>query len=539
MQITCDRSGVFDSPQSSTLANPASWLVDVLTGGESDTGAKVNWRSALGLSAAWACVNKISGIVGQMPLDLYALNKDRTSEEDYTHPAGKLMRNPLEGDIGAFHFRYLLQNHALITGNGRAFIARNGRGEPSAFVPLPADRTYTVTIYSKETDIRQKWHVVNTDDGERLPLPDYDVLHIYKFSWDGYNGVSPLELLRNPLGLGISGDKYAAKFYKQGGTPSFILEAPVGTFREQSKAEEFLRKFNEYHSGLDNAQRVGLLREGIQAKVLGINNRDAQMLENREFSVRDIMRVFGVHMVPGLQDSQSYNTLEQLNRAELLHCYGPWMKVWEQECGRKLLTERERTAETYYFMFDTWQLKQPDAAQEAEMLTKYVNGMIIESNEAREVLGYAPHKDGSGLRNPATTAGTKPGEQPKTPDKPAPDTPDDIPQDSLRVVSAALKPLVNAEVRRVREMAGKARNFIDWCETYYTKHESRLGDAVTQLGGATWIASEYVSHSKYQLLEAAGACQKTELPERIAQTTAAWPARADELAAQICEVSNG
>lgn len=536
MEIVCDRSGIYDSPQASTLANPAQWLIEVLTGdNRSDTGQSINWQNAVGLTATWYCVNTIAGDMAQLPLGIYERKADGTTEEDRTHQAGKVMRNPTEGDIGAFQLRYLLQNHALIEGNGRAFIARNGRMEPLALVPLPADQTNTISLYNTETDVRTKWHVVTPQrGGEPIVLPDADVLHIFRFSWDGYNGVSPLKLLKNPFGLGIAGERYAARFYKQGGTPSFLLEAPAGAFRDEAKAQEFLRKFNDYHSGLDNAQRVGMLREGIQAKVLGINNRDAQMLEQRDFSVRDIMRVFGIPVIPGVADSQSYNTLEQLNRAYLLHCLGPWQRVWEEECQRKLLTTAERRRESYYFMFDSWELVKPDAAQRADMLSKLVAGMIITPNEARDYEGLPPLDGGDELINPYTTSGK---DQSAAQDD-APEQDDPAPENrESELVAAKLEPLLRAEIRRVREMAGKARNYLDWCESFYAKHLPRLEAAIVSLGGESWIAAEHVEHSKYQILEVAGGCQKSELPDRIEQVTATWTDRVNELAANICEVT--
>lgn len=532
MEIICDPSGTWEQPQQSTLANPAGWLTDALTyGRESDTGVAVNWRNAVGLSAAYYCINTISSVLGQLKLCIYERTASGVTEEDLSHPAGKVMRNPMEGPIGGFHLRNLIQNHALVQGNGRAFIVRNGREEPAAFVPLPAERTSTVLIHNEETAIQDKWHVVWPEKGEPIPIPDEDVLHIYRFSWDGYSGVPVLDLLRNSFGLGIAGDRAAAKFYKQGGVPSFVLEAPAASpfFNDEAKATEFLRKFNDYHAGVDNSQRVGLLRAGVQAKVLGLSNRDSQMLEQRDFQVRDIMRVFGMTTIPGVETTQAgYNGLEQLNRANLIHCFGPWMKIWEEECARKLLTTRERRQETYYFMFDTWELVKPDAAQEAEMLSKYVAGRILESNEARDVIGYAPHKDGKGLMNPNTTKGPEPGKPPaEPPPKPEPRTRPD------QLIAAKLMPLVSAEVRRLNEMAVKAKHYIDWVEAFYGKHSDRMVEAVVAVGGETWMAQEYIEHSRYLIVESAGGCPKADLPQRIELATAAWPARIDELAATI------
>lgn len=536
MEIICDPSGIYETPQASTLANPAQWLFDALGGRKADSGIPITWKNTLGISAAWYCVNVISNDIAQLPIELL-YTKDGVTEPDLRHPAGKIIRQPLRGPVNSFHFRKTLQSHALVRGNGRAYIVRSGRREPDELIILPADRTVTVSVYASDTSRHEKLHVVFPEhSGEPIPLPDADVLHIFGISDDGMNGLSPLDILRNNFGLSLSSEKTANKFFKNNAVPGLVLEAPPGVFRKEEEAQEFLRRWNEYHSGVDNAGRAGLLREGIKTHALTMPFKDVQMIENREFQVREIMRVFGVPMIPGVSDSQSYNSLEQLNRAYLLHCLGPWERIWETECGNKLLTESEKRAETYRFAFDNWELVKPDANQRAEMLGKLVQAMIITPNEAREWEGLPPMEGGDELMNPATTPGKPPSEGGGS-EATEPETDEQSTLNRRQMVANRLKPLVNAEIRLATKMASERKNFVSWVEYYYTNKAGHLASVVKELGGPEWIAMEYVEHSKEELLEIAGNCQPHELAANVQTAVALWPSRIDELALTICEAT--
>jgi HK97 family phage portal protein len=529
--------GVF----ASTLSHPTGWLSDVLTGyRESDAGVAMNWRNSLGLSALWHCIDRISNDIAQMPLRLYSRTPG-TTEEDFSHPAGKVLRTTGDSPVDSFHLRKLLQSHALLWGNGRAYIVRSGRQEPAEFIPLPADRTYTVVIYDSVLDRREKWHVIWPEDGrEPIPVPDRDVLHIYGMSYDGYNGLSPMEVFRNTFGLAAAGEKAANRHYRNGGVPALVLEAPPGAFRDESQAREFLSKWNEYHSGLDNSGRTGLLREGIKANVLGMPLKDAQMIEQREFQVREIMRIYNMPAIPGVADSQSYNTLEQLNRAYLLHCLGPWMRVWEQACNKKLLTERERRTETYFFEFDTWELVKPDANAFATMASTLITARVNNPNEIREMFGYPPYEGGDEFANPAITPGQSGAEADDT------DTEEDEPAANRaatalarRTVQASLRRLVKVEANKIKDAAAKAKNFVKTMEEFYGRWGNTFSTELCAIGGETWHAERHVDESLARLLTVAEQSTTATLVANVTQEVESWNTRADLLAETILTLELG
>ena len=527
-QILADMNGISE-PSNSSLTSPAKWFVDFWNyGRESDSGVKVNWQTTLGVSAAWYCVNLISDAIAQTPLVQYSRGRKDQVEEDRTHPAGRSLRNPSDA-VNAFHFRKTLTTHALTCGNGRALIEFNGRQEPAGFIILDPERTKTVAIHNEELGTRQKYHVVFPETGSPIPIPDDEVLHIFKTSFDGMNGLGVTDILRNPIGLGVAGDKDVSYRFKNHGIPSLILEAPPGAFRKKEDAEEFLRDFNDRHSGTSNSGRVGMLRDGIKANTIGAAAVESQLVEMREFQVREIMRVYGVPVIPGVSDSQSYNSLEQLNRALLIHCFGPWMRIWATECAAKLLTRAERRAESYYFEFDTWDLVKPDSAQLGDMISKLRQSMIITGNEGRNWIDLPPHKDGEKLENPMTSSGQQQANQQPNPPEP---TPDQAKQRERQLVAAKLAPIIRAEASRITEMAVKARNFINWMDEFYAKQQTRLAETLHEINAPDWIAKEHCETAKLELLDLASG-DAASFSQRVSDAMKRWEEKIKQLTEKV------
>lgn len=518
MEIIAYAGGV--GPQASSLGNPDKWLVEMFGGGSiSDSGVRISPESVLGATAAYFSVNRIGNDIAQLPLNVMMRRDSAGDIPDRQHPGGKIMRTQPGAATNPFHQRKTIATHSLLHGNGRAFIVRTGRTEPKELMPLDANNMRSVMIHDSELGTRQKWHLLYPQGGgPPIPLPDMDVLHIHGMSLNGIEGLDMLDLFKHSMGLTLGAEKFANRFFKNNGVPSLVLEAPPGAFRNAQDAEEFLRRFNDYHAGLENSQRVGLLREGIKANALSQGQKDGQLIESREFQVRELMRIYGMPMIPGVSDSQSYNTLEQLNRAYLLHCLGPWLRCWEAECNAKLLTQNEQQRETHYFEFDTDALLRPDAAQFGEMLTKFIGAEILNSNEARNELGYPPREGGDVYKNPSTSSNKT-----ATADK----------NDKVQTMAAAkLRPLIAMEHRRVSEMAGKASNFLNWVEAFYVKHEQRLTAAIAEIDGPAWLAQSHCDESRELLLDLAGKSQTTsELSAAVTQAAAAWTTRLDSLAA--------
>lgn len=527
--------GVFSS--TSSLDKPASWLTEWVRDSDgNDSGVGVTAKKALSLPAVLFCVKKISDDLSQLPLNTYKRDKKKAKEIADKMPSHWVLEQQPNEMMTPAIFRKALSVHALIHGNGRAAIVRNGRSEPEELIPLPPEYTVTVVIYPDDDYLKgEKWHVIRWPDGSTpTKIRDEDVLHIMSLSMDGISGYSLIDLAKNSIGEGLAGQKYTNRNFRNQGVPPMVLEAPTGMFRKEEEAREFMRLWNEYHSGIDNSGKTGLLREGMKANVLGIKPQDAQILEQRKFSRQEIMLLFGIESMPGDEDSVSYNSLEQKNRAYLTHCLGPWMRQWEQESERKLLTKQQRMTSSHYIRYDAYDLVRPDAVAEATMISSLRRDALITTNEGRDWLDLPPVPDGDTLFNPAITPGP-PTQQP--PPKPVEPKPEEGATDVARkAISSSLRRLVNVEANRVKDAAAKAKNFTKAIEEFYSRWKSSFSTELCEIGGESWHAEAHADESLASLLAVAGTSTVDTLMVNVEKEVAKWPARADALAGVILQL---
>lgn len=524
---------VFDS----TAANPAKWLVDwsQKIGGTNDTGQPVTARSSISLPAIWYCVNRISGVIGQLPLELMERAGERklARELDNDPAARAIDEMPNEAQTPLV-FRSLLQTHALLYGSGRALIVRNGRKQSFELLPMPPE--YTVTVAAGPEDSQgmnyywkglKKFHVIRWPDRQWDVFDDQDVLHIYRFSLDGLSGCGVVNYAKNAIGEGLGSQKFAAQTYKSSAVPPMVLVAPPGVFRTESDAKQFLDKWNEYHQGADKSNRVGLLREGIEAKPLAMTSQAIQAVENRKFHRQEIMLLFGIESIPGDDDSVSYNSLEQKNRAELMYTYGPWMRVWEQECERKLLSERQKESGRLYFQFNDWELLKPDASNRFAMWGAAIQNRIMSPNEVRAREGLPDYDGGDKFANPAIDKQVATGPAKSPAEK----------SSGENAVRMCIANMLQVEGKRVVDAAGRAGNFVTWLDKFYSQWESKLSESLVKLGGLAADACVHCEQAKKHLLEIAGVCQTTAALEAAVKAAVEhWPARAETLTQKILEL---
>ncbi|HEY1190438.1 MAG TPA: phage portal protein, partial [Gemmata sp.] len=275
-------------------------VYDALTGGaETNSGVKVTHTKALGLSAIWRGVNLIAGDLGRHHFGIYSAKPGlgEAKTPDPFHPAARLMRKPNDY-MTPFTFRQTLQAHALLYGNGYAYIQRSELdASPLALLPLDPARTWPVRVNG------ELWYVTQTDGpirgrrrknpGAWVKIPASDMLHIKGLGFDGLVGYPVLKILRETIGGAIAARDYGARYFKNDASPGIVIQVPAGM---QDKAIENLRRtWGALHKGFRNAHEIAILRDGVTlANYSKASARDAQMLESRAFDAREIANVLGV-----------------------------------------------------------------------------------------------------------------------------------------------------------------------------------------------------------------------------------------------------
>lgn len=339
-------SGLFrsrDKPTDSTSGSAYRFLF-----GGSTSGKPVNERSALQMTAVYACVRILSEAIAGLPVHLYQYKEDGSKEKALAHTLYRLLHDEPNPEMTSFVFRETLMTHLLLWGNAYAQIIRNGKGEVLALYPLMPNR---MTVDRDEKGHLYYQYQMQDSDAPTMKngtvtLKPTDVLHIPGLGFDGLVGYSPIAMAKNAIGMAIACEEYGAKFFANGATPGGLLEYP-GTVKNPEAVRE---SWNKGFSG-GNSHKIAVLEEGMKYTPISISPEQAQFLETRKFQIDEIARIFRVppHMVGDLEKS-SFSNIEQQSLEFVKYTLEPWIIRWEQSINRALLSEKEKAA--YFVKFN-------------------------------------------------------------------------------------------------------------------------------------------------------------------------------------------
>ena len=334
-----------DKPKNSLPGNNYNVLF-----GRTTSGKNVNERTAMQVTAVYACVRILSEAIAGLPLHTYKYRKDGAKEKAINHPLYRLLHDEPNPEMTSFVFRETLMSHLLLWGNAYAQIIRNGKGQITALYPLmpsrmTVDRTSNGEIYYT--------YLVNDSDNPTLKaqgqvyLRKEDIFHIPGLGFDGLVGYSPISMAKNAIGMALATEEYGAKFFENGASPSGVLEHP-GTIKDPDRLRE---SWNSLFKGSGNSHKVAVLEEGLSFKPIAISPNEAQFLETRKFQIDEIARIFRVppHMVGDLERA-SFSNIEEQSLEFVKYTLNPWVTRWEQSIHRSLFLESEK--QEYFVKFN-------------------------------------------------------------------------------------------------------------------------------------------------------------------------------------------
>ena len=213
--------------------------------GGSTSGKHVNERSAMQMTAVYACVRILSESIASLPVHLYQNQDEGSKTRAVKHPLYRILHDEPNPEMTSFVFRETLMTHLLLWGNAYAQIIRNGKGEVIGLYPLMPNRmTVDRDVFGRICYCYQMQDSdAHTGKTGSVTLKPSDVLHIPGLGFDGLVGYSPIAMAKNAIGLAIATEEYGAKFFANGATPGGLLEYP-GTVKDpDSPGWHFFRSF--------------------------------------------------------------------------------------------------------------------------------------------------------------------------------------------------------------------------------------------------------------------------------------------------------
>lgn len=326
-------------------------------------------ENPMSLSAVYAATELISNSLAQLPI--YVKKKGEIQEEHYIHDL--FYKNRLS--------KYILLKQLvvdmLLYGNAYVYIRRGSDGRPIELVYLPK---FSVSIQYPIPNGDLYYIVTNVKDIPNKVL-DKDILHFYKNSRDGVQGIGILSYGNKALKLSEYQNNSATDFYDSGCSISGILK-----FNEQVldvDKDEIRKNWQQVHGA--NSSGLAIMDYNCDFLPVQQTPKDSQLIESRQFSITEIARYFGINPCL-LQDLThiSYSTLEAAQMEFVQHTLMQYVTLFQDEMTRKLCDGYEiiDLDETYLLV--------SDKQSQANYIKTLVDTGVISRNEGRYMLGLAP-----------------------------------------------------------------------------------------------------------------------------------------------------
>jgi HK97 family phage portal protein len=372
--------------ESRAISFQSIWGAGDLTSYETQSSAFVDYNTALQVNAVWACVSLISDTISALPVDTY-IRRDGIAYPYRPRPSW--VAKP---DVMIPSVAFWQQTLISVLTDGNAFI-RIFRDESGQIINMMVLNPLSVTV--TRNTLGQKLFTY-TGEAKKVLTTD-DVLHISgSITLAGeLRGRSPIDTLKENIGLAIALEGFASRFFGQGTLTQGVIEYPGSLTNEQ--AENLAKSFDRQHKGYRKAHKTGILSGGAVFKPTTIANDQAQMLDSRRLAVEDIARAYRVptDMIGLNNGGQSYNSIEQKQIAFVTHTLRPYLAKLEDAFSNLL-------PDSAYLAFNTDDLLRGDYATRIEGYSKLLQNGVLSANEVRRKENMRPVDGGDVVRVPLT-----------------------------------------------------------------------------------------------------------------------------------------
>lgn len=329
-------SSVLSSNTGTVSDGGSSFWRGLIGSARNSSGITVTPDTALALPILQNCVTLLAESIAQLPLELYRRQDKGQREAAIHHPLYDVLRYQPNGFQTPYELRECGQMALGLRGNSYSYIERGEDGNVSALWPLHNDKV----IVCKGPDLLPYYRVGGSES-----LPMRHIHHVRWVSGNHYEGLSPVMLHAEAVGLAQAVRQYTGKSFANGVSVSGVIERPreAPAIKDQGTIDRILDQWGNKYGGMDNAKKVAMLQEGMTFKPISMTNVDADITNILKLSGSDVARIYKVPlpMVNDL-DKANYNTIEQLLIQFVVFCLLPWVKRHEQSMMRDFLLPKDR-----------------------------------------------------------------------------------------------------------------------------------------------------------------------------------------------------
>ena len=342
MSISKGLRAVARSPSQRSKAVTVDTLV---AAGYPVEGTETGESFARKLSAVDRSIEILSDSMGKLPNYLFDRRTRKRIPDD---PILQLLNiRPNEAMTPTIR-KKVLETSRLVDGNGYDWIIRDERtGRIRELIPVPG---YLVEPW-QDLSGRIWYTVTHPWTGEPMVLPNEDICHYKGATRDGLKGVAVLRRASEVIASARAQQQYERSFYENGGQPSGVLQTdadlagqiddPKNPGKMIGRKDLLRREWERVHAGPNNSHRLAILDLGLTYKPIAATNSDAQFIESKEISIRDIARYFGIPLYKLQEGKQAYGSNEQNAIEYVVGTLHPIVNQYEEEQTWKILAKSQ------------------------------------------------------------------------------------------------------------------------------------------------------------------------------------------------------
>jgi HK97 family phage portal protein len=358
------------------------------------SGPSVNPASALQVSTVYACISLIAGAVATLPLAFYRRleNDDRKKIKPDLWWLFNEQPSPL---LPAAVFWECVIAAMYLHGDGFALMVRDRSGQVIEILPVPS------TCVEVRRQRNSLIYLVSDEHLGTFGVHQDDMLHFFGFGFNGERSMSVIRwAARQAISSALATDNYSTEFFANGANPRHVISYPAPVTTEQ--IDQLRNRWAARRNDSSQGRMPMVLSSGATIATLSLTAEDAQLMEQRKFTVDDICRAFGVppFMVGSTEKTSSWGTgVEHMGQGFVTFTLQRTLKRMEQEINRKIF----RTAANFC-EFNVSALARGDLKARGDFYRQALGGSKgpgwMTADEIRKLDNMSPITGGSELYKP-------------------------------------------------------------------------------------------------------------------------------------------
>ncbi len=318
-------------------------------------------QTALTVSAIFACVSLIAGVIAALPVRIYNVDADGQRTELPNDDLFWILNEQMVPRWSAADGWELASLGMELRGDGFGRLIRARDGTVTGVEPLQWPRVTPIPT----RDGKRLIYAIYPDptipaglnETQLEVLDQDDVLHFSGFGFNGVRGMSPLRYWLSMTGsVALSAQEYSARFFSNGARADYALQSDNAIPPE--KVAEIYDRLEARHQGPANAHRPMVLTNGLKAQALTLDAEDMALIATRQFQIEEIARAYGIppFMIGHNEKTTSWGSgVAEMGTGFVRYALRRRLNKIETELNRKLFRKASKAV-----AFDTTELEKAD-----------------------------------------------------------------------------------------------------------------------------------------------------------------------------------